>query len=209
MTARPLVSIVTPTWQRHELLLEAIANVRQQDYPNLEHVIISDGPDPRLMDRLCGHPAYSAGRPPITFHQLGRNFTEHGPPNSFGVGALTAGMLLARGEHQVWLCDDERMMPDHISSLVDALEAKGADFAYSKTRMYRNGQQPANGWDIGTDPPQYGQITNFLYRSALLQTAMPAWGGHPIDWTLCAAWMAAGARWAFVPRVTLTHRADR
>jgi GT2 family glycosyltransferase len=42
---RPLVSVITPTWQRHELLLEAIENVRQQTYRPIEHVIVSDGPD--------------------------------------------------------------------------------------------------------------------------------------------------------------------
>ena len=203
---RPLVSVITPTWQRRDLLLEAVENVRAQIYRPLEHVIVSDGPDPELAELLARE--HGAGVP-IRSVELGRNFTEGGPPNSFGIGALTAGMLLARGEYQVWLCDDERMAPDHIAGLVAALEETGAGFAYSKTRMYWVGQTPESGWDIGVCPPQYGQITNFLYRSALLRVAMPAWGAHPADWTLVASWMQAGVAAVFVPRVTLTHRADR
>jgi glycosyltransferase involved in cell wall biosynthesis len=38
-----LVSVVTGTWHRHELLMEAIKNVRAQTYRPLEHVIVSDG----------------------------------------------------------------------------------------------------------------------------------------------------------------------
>jgi len=49
----PLVSVVTPTWQRHRILLErCIPSVQSQDYPNVQHVIVSDGPDPELASRL-------------------------------------------------------------------------------------------------------------------------------------------------------------
>lgn len=206
MSERKLVSVLTPTWQRRDLLLEAVENAREQAYRPLEHVIVSDGPDPELRDLIERERGADV---PIRFIELGRNFTEGGPPNSFGIGALMAGMLLARGAYQVWLCDDERMAPDHISSLVAVLEEGNAGFAYSKTRMWWVGSRPEDGWDIGTCPPQYGQITNYLYRSELLRVAMPAWGAHPVDWTLVASWMRAGERCAFLPRVTLTHRADR
>ena len=53
MSTRPLVSVVTGTWQRHDLLMEAIANVRSQTYPNIEHVIVSDGPDQALVWELA------------------------------------------------------------------------------------------------------------------------------------------------------------
>jgi hypothetical protein len=49
-TGIPQVTIVTPTWQRHDLLLNrAIPSVQAQGYPGVEHLVISDGPDPPLV----------------------------------------------------------------------------------------------------------------------------------------------------------------
>jgi cellulose synthase/poly-beta-1,6-N-acetylglucosamine synthase-like glycosyltransferase len=43
----PLVSIITPTWKRRDLLVKrALPSVAAQDYPNIEHVVVSDGPVP-------------------------------------------------------------------------------------------------------------------------------------------------------------------
>lgn len=50
----PLVSVITPTWNRHDLLLtRCLPSVQAQDYPAVEHVIISDGPDEDLRDFLA------------------------------------------------------------------------------------------------------------------------------------------------------------
>lgn len=211
MSARPLVSVITGTWQRHDLLLGAIENVRRQTYRPLEHIIVSDGPDGEL-DELVAEAERLDGskyeRIPIVFQECGRNWTTH-LPNSRNAAPMIVGQLLARGECLTWLSDDERMQRDHIESLVDALESTGADFAYSKTEMYWIGH-PARRWVIGTDPPQMGQITNVLYRAKLLEAGLTRLGaGGTCDWDQIGRWVRAGARWAFVPRVTFEHRADQ
>src|SRR5215472_1068898 len=53
LTARkPRISVITPTWQRARLLTRrCIPSVLAQDYEGeIEHVIVSDGPDPDLAD---------------------------------------------------------------------------------------------------------------------------------------------------------------
>lgn len=210
---RPLVSVITPTWQRHGLLAETIAEIKAQDYPNLEHIIVSDGPDPDLRRLLWarGHrPAdvFTDGGPTrLRLLGLGRNWSTF-VPNSFGIGPILAGLLQARGEYACWWCDDERADPDHLTKMVDLLEQRGVDFAYPKVRFWWAGQTPEDGVDIGTDPPQHGQFTHCVFRTDLLRRAMPAWGTHPGDWALCEAWMAAGATWAMAPEVTFSHRGD-
>jgi hypothetical protein len=91
---------------------------------------------------------------------------------------------------------------------VDACEERGADFAYSRVRMWWV-SRPDQPWEIGTDPPQCGQITNALYRADLLKRGVyPLFAAMTSDWALYSAWINGGARWAFVPRVTFSHRAD-
>jgi GT2 family glycosyltransferase len=205
--SRKLVSVVTGTWQRHDLLLEAIENVRRQTYPNIEHVIVSDGLDnslpPYAINLRDGLPAISQRH-----YSLGFN-TSSLFENSYAAGPMLVGQLLARGEYLTWLADDERMQPDHVEALVGALEAEGADFAYSQTEMYYLGR-PEHRWTIGTDPPQCGQITNVLYRRQLLARGITRFGADPTpDWDQIKAWIDNGAIWAYVPRVTFEHRADR
>ena len=68
LPSRPAVSVITPTWQRHDLLTgRCIPSVRDQLYGGtVEHVIVSDGPDESLAARVPG----------VAFlpdHQLARN----------------------------------------------------------------------------------------------------------------------------------------
>lgn len=211
MSTRPLVSVLTPTWQRPDLLMEAVGNVRAQAYRPLEHVIVSDGPDPELGCWLAaiGEADRQAGVPEravlICYVELGRNWSTY-LVDSFVAAPTTVAMLLARGDYQLWLADDERMAPDHIAGLVDALEAAGADFAYSRVELsWPSGRREG----IGTDPPREGQITNVLYRTDLLKRGLYPFGaGMTSDWACIRRWMEAGATWAFVDRTTLTHVVD-
>lgn len=208
MGTKPLVSIITPTWQRHSLLMETIQNVREQTYRPLEHVIVSDGQDD-VLARLTVGPlmAQFAGGVPIRFVELGRNWSTF-LPRSFGVAPLTVGALMASGEYHLWLCDDERMRPDHVEHLVDLIERTGADFVYPQVLMWKT-SHPGIAWTIGADPPEYGQITNFLYRASALQKAMYCFDiPEAADWNLVRRWMEAGATWEMSDRCTISHRAD-
>lgn len=216
MPDRPLVSVITPTWARHDLLAETVAHVRQQDYPNIEHVIVSDGPDRALRHRLWSDGNRprdiftDGGRTSLSLYELGRNFSGAWP-ESFGVAPLTAGYLFARGEYLMPWCDDERaMVPDHISKLVALIEQTGADFVYPKVHIWRVGQPdgPETGV-IGSDPPQHGQITHYMLRASLLRKGLPRMGTHPCDISLVQDWMANGARWAMLDECTFSHRLDR
>ena len=161
---RKLVSVVTGTYNRHELLLEAIENVRQQTYRPLEHVIVADGPDHELNDIITldqQNDALVTGVP-ITFQQLGFHSSSL-LTDSISAAPFMVAQLLARGEYQMWLADDERMLvDDHIEQLVDLLELYDCDFAYPKVEM--TWPDSDRRTVIGTNPPRNGQVTHMLYR---------------------------------------------
>jgi Glycosyl transferase family 2 len=209
--SRPLVSVLTPTWERPDLLAGAIENVRQQSYRPLEHVVVSDGPDPKAVEIAWAARSGSEDGlhdVPVRFVALGRNWSSF-LADSFVAAPTVVAQLVAAGDYQTWLADDERMAPDHIAGLVAALEEQGADFAYGRARLYWNGQRPEDGWEIGGPVPRLGEITNALYRISILRHGLYPFGaGMTSDWACIAAWIAAGAEWAFVDRCTLTHRVD-
>lgn len=206
---RPLVSIFTPTWNRHKEVLATVDNVLGQTYPNIEHLIVSDGPDTELFVEVW--------RKHIPLHKapkvitLGRRWTEI-ISGSFAVAPLMVGALMSKGKYHMWLCDDEEMHPQHVEKLVNLIEETGVDFVYPRALLYKNGSEPKDGWIVGTDPPSYGEFTSCLYRAEALDKAMyrfkiPAPPGVH-DWDMVMQWKASGATWRMLPDITLTHKVD-
>ena len=212
---RKLVSVVTGTYQRHDLLMEAIENVRAQTYRPLEHVIVSDGPDPKLdvlvnRSRNADWEANGSERcVSIVYAELG--FWASGLlTNSISAAPFMVAQLLAHGDLQMWLADDERMLvPDHIEKLVGMIEDYDLDFAYPKVKMTWPDSERTDV--IGTSPPQNGQFTHCLYRrdaldrGALFRTHV----GSGTDWDCAARMMDSRCRWGFLREVTLSHVVDK
>lgn len=220
---RPLVSVITGTWQRHDLLMECIENVRQQTYRPLEHIIVSDGPDPALRDKLTGvklgittYPARGAIKfgpepdIPITFAECGRHWSSF-LAASISTVPFQVAQWLARGDYLCWWADDERALtPDHIERLVDLLESTDSDFVYPYVRLVPAPGIPMSAHVIGSDPPMLGQVTHCLFRADLLDyRGFTTHVGSATDWDQIAHWMAAGARWAMLEDVTFEHRLDK
>jgi len=173
--------------------------VQAQDYPALEHIVVSDGPDPELAAELAD-PWRHAALKTVRFEEL----PEHDPEAQWGHYARLHGIDLAKGEYIAYLDDDNSWRSGHVRALVAALEETGAGFAYGKMHVHGRGE-----YLIGTDPPAEGQIDTsmIVHRRELLDVA--TWRWHPgiktIDWDLVERWMAAGATWVRVPHVTADY----
>lgn len=190
MTAAVTCSVITPTWQRHDFLLErCIPSVQAQDHPAAEHVIVSDGPDPELRDKLA-----ALALPGTRFSEL----PEHDPAARWGHWARLRGIELARGEYITYNDDDDALRPEHCRLLAAALdEHPDADFAYSQMNL--------QGSIIGGEPPAYCQIgtPQIMHRRGLLAAATWEQSLPSIDWDLVERWLKAGARYVHVPAVTV------
>lgn len=184
----PRVSVITPTWQRRRLLTErCIPSVQAQDYPGIvDHVIVSDGPDPDL--------------PPLPGLTMLRH---HRELVNRGVLARLQGTEISSGEVIAYLDDDNAWRPQHLGALVRALVDSGADFAYSRAMCHGEGFS----YSVGVAPPVFAQIDTSLivHRRELLETASWRPSSGPSDWDLVRRWTEAGAKWAFVPEITLDY----
>lgn len=203
--SEPLVSVVTPTWRRHDYLLDrCLPSVAAQTYPNVEHIIVSDGPDDVLHRRLIEARRLVDGYGHLRYLEL----AEHDDAARWGHHARLAGIAAARGEYIAYLDDDNAWRPNHLELLVGALENEpGASFAYPRTLMHVYG----NVYDIGADPPSYGQIdtSGIVHRRELLKRANWEPSLPSIDWDLVHRWIGAGAKWAYVPEVTVDYYKER
>lgn len=190
LSPKKLVSVVTPTWQRAmRLTRQCIPSVRGQTYRPVEHIIVSDGPDPEL-----------DGVPGVVF------LPAHEPARNRGIRARRHGVELSQGELIAYLDDDNAWRRDHLEILVQALDDTGADFAYSRALCT---EPHGYRWTIGSDPPSFGQIDTSLivHRRSLLDVGNWEQADEPADWDLAQRWMRQGATWVHVPLVTLDYAA--
>lgn len=205
-----LVSIITGTYNRHNTLLKCIDNVSAQTYENIEHCIVSDGPDEYLRElHLCGWDGRN--KYPIKFVETGRQWSQF-LANSISAVPFQVAQWLASGEYIMWLADDEEITPDHVELLVNLLEEKDVDFVYSMSEIWFN---PSLGrvlmpQAIGDVLPKNGNITHALFRAELLDyRGFMTHVGSGTDIDQIATWISSGASWAFLPKVTHVHRVDK
>ena len=104
----PRVSVIIPAYNAAAFIDEALRSVLDQDYPNLEVIVIDDGSTDETAERLAAYASQA-----LCIHQ----------PNSGGyVGAArNAGMARATGEYLAFLDADDIMLPGRIRRQVDFL----------------------------------------------------------------------------------------
>lgn len=189
----PLVSVITPTWQRHSSLLShAIPSVLKQNYLNAEHVVVSDGPDEFL--RNFKFP------PGVRYAEL----PEHAADRHWGHYARTRGIELALGEFIAYLDDDDDWEPNHLEVLVSALtNYPEAGFAYTRALVDTSTGQVR----IGDGLPAHGcvQSSMLMHRRSVLDVAHWSAADPAEDWRLISNWLRAGISYESVGEVTVLH----
>lgn len=110
---KPMVSVVIPTYNRKDLLKEAIDSVLAQDYSNLE-IIVADNASTDGTKELIEE--YSVTHSNIVYFRHNEN-----------IGQVENGKFAykkARGDYYFFLCDDDSMVGQtFFSHAVDTMEA--------------------------------------------------------------------------------------
>ena len=190
------VTIITPTWQRADLLLErCIPSVAAQDHPEIEHLVVSDGPDPALASRLLTPWLNGWGR--VYFQQL----AEHDPERHYGHHARAYGCEIATGDYIGYCDDDDSLRPEHCRLLAKALD-ENPDAGFAVSRMLSHG--PHGDTVIGEGGLACGSVGTpmIMHRPEILDVATWDHAGQFEDWDLVWAWMQAGIQHVRVDEVT-------
>jgi glycosyltransferase involved in cell wall biosynthesis len=118
----PVVSVLLPTFNRPAYLAHALASVVRQSYRNLQIIVVNDGgQDVRSV-------VESFNDPRIIFINRPQN---RGKPYS-----LNEALTHATGKYVSYIDDDDVYYPNHIQTLVDALESN-TDFGVAYTDLYK------------------------------------------------------------------------
>jgi len=127
--ARPLVSIVMPTYNRASVINRSIQSVLDQTYKNWELIIVDDGSSDKTAEQLSGILRHHADR--IRFIQL--------PTNQGVSAARNVGLRASRGEIVGYLDSDNRWYPECLEIMTHALDREPeALSAYAGQEIWEN-----------------------------------------------------------------------
>lgn len=108
------ISVITVTWNRVELLEEAIISVINQKYENFEHIVIDNASTDGTVEMLKRYP----------------HVTWVSEPDNGQSDAMNKGLKLATGAIFAWLNDDD-LYPNGVFDLIDKkLDLNTHSFAY-------------------------------------------------------------------------------
>jgi len=113
----PLVSIIIPTYNRPDLLFNAIESVINQLYTNIEIIVVNDAGEDvsHIID------AFADTRVRYFTHEENQKIS----------AARNTGLMHAKGKYIAYLDDDDIYYPNHIGTLVRFLESNDVDIAYT------------------------------------------------------------------------------
>lgn len=104
----PLVSVITPSYNQGEFLERTIISVLNQDWPNLEYIIIdgaSKDNSREIIETYADHLAYWVSEPD-------RGQTD----------ALNKGLKKVSGKYVTWIGSDDILLPGALTKMVTVLE---------------------------------------------------------------------------------------
>ncbi|TAE31091.1 MAG: glycosyltransferase family 2 protein [Cytophagales bacterium] len=179
----PLISIITSTYNRSNVLRYAIESVRQQTLTDWELIVVSDAATDDTPDVVA---SFADER--IRFVELAHNHGEQSVPNNIGLS-------LARGQFVAFLNHDDLWLPDHLECSYNRLLETGADLVFGVGVLIRSATDIGL---VGSLPPEGFRPVNFvpasgwLFRHELVQRVGPwrsyreIWPIPSLDWLMRA-----------------------
>ena len=156
----PLVSIIVRTKDRPRLLKAALRSIASQDYRPIEVILINDGGCDLTLDAM----KQLLNDAPLQYVHFEKNLGR--------AAAGNAGILNARGEFVGFLDDDDEFCPDHISSLVSALEVGDYKIAYADSELILKDVDSATGKDEIRDKKVFASY-DFSYIDLVVGNYIP------------------------------------
>lgn len=122
------VTIITTTYNDADNLERIVAQVKKQDYDNLEYIIVDGASTDRTEQVIADAAAY-----------FGERFRSVSEPDHGIYDAINKGIRLATGDI-IGCCFDEYTAPDAVRKLAGAIETEGTDGVHADLYYMKDGK---------------------------------------------------------------------
>lgn len=114
-----MITVVTPTYKRHQYLKNAIDSVLAQTYTDFEMIVVDDNPVGSEERKLTEEVIKEVTDIRVHYVQNEKNLG--------GAGSRNVAIDLAKGEYIAFLDDDDMYLPDRLKVQVEAIMANNWD----------------------------------------------------------------------------------
>lgn len=115
----PLISVITPAYNHEKYVQDTIQSILDQDYPNIEYIIIDDGSKDDTYNKILEKGPFAESR--LT------KFTAITKKNEGIIKTLNMGLNVANGEYVYIIASDDMADPTAITTLYEFL-SKNCDY---------------------------------------------------------------------------------
>lgn len=112
-----MITVVTPTYKRHQYLKNAIDSVLAQTYTDFEMIVVDDNP-PGSEERVRTEDVIREIKDPRVHYIQNKH-------NLGGAGSRNRAIEMARGEYIAFLDDDDMYLPDRLRVQYEAMNEHG------------------------------------------------------------------------------------
>lgn len=184
----PLVTVVTPSYNQGRFIEETILSVLNQDYPNIEYIVIDGGSSDNTIEIL---------------RRYNKLLTWISEPDRGQSHAINKGFRMANGEILCWLNSDDTFVPGAISKVVECfVKDPGTSMVYGLVNIVSEAgeltEQPTRNdpfdlWSVVYFSQIIYQPAAFFLKEAIVETGYLDENLHwCMDWDL---WVRLGMRY--------------
>jgi glycosyltransferase involved in cell wall biosynthesis len=141
LAAKPLVSVLVPSYGHEKYIAAALASVFSQTYPHIELIIIDDG----SRDQSARVIEQAIENAPVAVRFIQRS-------NRGAHATINEALHLARGEYINVLNSDDCFTPTRIETCVRAIHESGAQWGYALTEFIDADSRPLDTVDPRARP---------------------------------------------------------
>lgn len=131
MSQTPLVSVIVPTYHRHEPLFLALESIARQTYRNCEAVVIDDNAEDIWNLKVT-----------IVIDGIKTQYPDfqiiyiQNPTNQGSAETRNIGIRAAKGEYITFLDDDDIYLPEKIERQLEDIIASDADYGITDLELF-------------------------------------------------------------------------
>ncbi len=174
---KPLISCITPTFNRAHLLPRAIESTINQSYQDWEMIIVDDGSEDNSEEVVRGY---------IEKDERIKYFKN---PGKGGNAARNYGIKQAKGDWIAFLDDDAESLPNRFEEQLKAASKSGSKFIQSGyISVNQQGKETICNKGIWATsaaiPSRWFIAKELLYKAGLFDEAMPAMQDNEISYRI-------------------------